>query len=272
LALDCIDGVIGQTWSDTHNTDFPYNGTNVNDNFTNAFIEYSSYMDSVEGTNFYALADPMMDNTERTEEGCQYMYRQSIAAQLMQPEIHRFEASVWPSRGFGNVTSEYRTEQLNIFEALNEMSGKAITTSAGTPGITYLLSDSLSWQFGPSSWGLSSKDGYYGVTYPVISDGVPLKVRSMEQIRTADDLDDVTLLLLSWDCQKPLSEDVCDAIADWIMAGGTALYIGGYDKFADSEAEWWAAWGSPLQALLDKLGLDITASKSKPGTTAAWRW
>lgn len=271
LATGEIDGVIGQTWTNTAAVPILAEGKSREVPYENAYLGYASYAGASGSLDLFAITDAMADG-DWTQDRAYPIYHDTVIAALMQDEIHRFEASVWPSRGFAAVTSEYRTEQLNIFEGLNEMSGKAITTSAGTPGITYLLSDSLSWQFGPSSWGLSSKDGYYGVTYPVISDGVPLKVRSMEQIRTADDLDDVTLLLLSWDCQKPLSEDVCDAIADWIMAGGTALYIGGYDKFADSEAEWWAAWGSPLQALLDKLGLDITASKSKPGTTAAWRW
>ena len=270
LATGEIDGVIGQTWTNTASVGVPVNGKSMQVEYENAYLGYASYAGASGNLDLFAITDAMADG-DWEQERAYPIYHDTVVAALMQDEIHRFEASVWPSRGFAAVTSEYRTEQLNIFEALNEMSGKAITTSAGTPGITYLLSDSLSWQFGSSSWALSSKDGYYGVTYPLISDGIPLKVRSMEQIRTADDLKDVTLLVLSWDCQKPLSEDVCDAIADWIKAGGTALYIGGYDQFADSDAEWWSPWGSPLQALFDKLGLDITAAKTTmKGSTLAW--
>ncbi len=271
LATGEIDGVIGQTWTNTAVVPIMTEGSWRELPYENAYLGYASYAGASGNLDLFAITDAMADG-DWTQERAYPVYHATVVAALMQDEIHRFEASVWPARGFAAVTSEYRTEQLNIFEALNEMSGKAITTSAGTPGIAYLLSDSLSWQYGPSSWALPSKDGYYGVTAPLISDGIPLKIRSMEQIRTADDLEDVTLLLLSWDCQKPLSEDVCDAIADWILAGGTALYVGGYDQFADSDAEWWAEWGSPLQALLDKLGLDITVSKSKLGVYEAWRW
>ena len=256
LATGKIDGVIGQTWSNTASVGLLVDGKNKTLEYENAYLGYASYAGAAGDLDLFAITDTMSDSSAWTEDICFPKYRATLVSALMQPEIHRFEASVWPSRGFVAVSSEYRTLQLACFEALNEMSGKAITTSAGTPGITYLLSDSLSWQSG--SWSLSSKDGYYGVTLPLVSDGIPVRVQSMENVTSADDLKDVSLLLLSWDCQKPLSEAVVDAIADWIKNGGTALYVGGRDVFADSEAEWWAPWGSPLQALLDKLGLDVS--------------
>ena len=256
LATGKIDGVIGQTWSNTASVGLLVNGQNQTLEYENAYLGYASYAGAAGDLDLFAITDAMSDTSSWTEEICFPKYRATLVSALMQPEIHRFEASVWPSRGFVAVSPDYRTLQLSCFEALNEMSGKAITTSAGTPGITYLLSDSLSWQSG--SWSLSSKDGYYGVTLPLVSDGIPVRVQSMENVTSAEDLKDVSLLLLSWDCQKPLSEAVVDAIADWIKQGGTALYVGGHDAFADSKAEWWAPWGSPLQALLDKLGLDVS--------------
>lgn len=256
LATGKIDGVIGQTWSNTASVGLLVNGQNYTLEYENAYLGYASYAGAAGDLDLFAITDTMSDSSHWTEEICFPKYRATLVSALMQPEIHRFEASVWPSRGFVAVSPNYRTLQLSCFEALNEMSGKAITTSAGTPGITYLLSDSLSWQSG--SWSLSSKDGYYGVTLPLVSDGIPVRVQSMENVTSAEDLKDVTLLLLSWDCQKPLSETVVDAIAAWIKNGGTALYVGGHDAFADSKAEWWAPWGSPLQALLDKLELDVS--------------
>lgn len=258
LATGKIDGVIGQTWSNTASVGLLVDGALQTLEYENAYLGYASYAGASGDLDLFAITDAMSDTSSWTEDICFPKYQATLISALMQPEIHRFEASVWPSRGFVPVSSDYRTLQLSCFEALNEMSGKAITTSAGTPGITYLLSDSLSWQSG--GWSLSSKDGYYGVTLPLVSDGIPLRVQSMEAVKTADDLRDVTLLLLSWDCQKPLSETVVDAIADWIKDGGTALYIGGHDAFEASAGEWWAPWGSPLQALLDKLELDVTVT------------
>ncbi|MBQ7337336.1 MAG: DUF4350 domain-containing protein [Clostridia bacterium] len=257
LALDVIDGVIGQTWADTHNSAFPYNGSNTVDNFTNAFIEYCSYVDSVEGTNFYALADPVMDSTTRTEEGCQYFYRQSIAAQLMQPEINRFQILPWVQRAFGSATSAYRTVQSQIFAMLNDIGGEEITMTAGTPGISYLASDSLSWMNTGSGWSLNPTDGMYGLCAPLVRDGVPVKMKAMEQIYTADDLEDVTLLLASYDTSVPLSEEVNIAIADWVKAGGTLLYISGHNQYWDiDDYFFWADDVTPLYNLLRHLGLE----------------
>ncbi len=257
LALDCLDGVIGQTWADTHNSAFPYNGTNTIDNFTNAFIEYASYVDSVEGTNFYALADPMMDFTGRTEEGCAYFYRQSIAAQLMQPEIHRFEILPWVQRAFASATSAYRTIQSQIFAMLNDIGGEEITITAGTPGISYLASDSLSWMNTGSGWAINPTDGMYGLCAPLVRDGVPVKMKAMEQIYTADDLNGVTLLLASYDTSVPLSEEVNIAIADWVKAGGTMLYISGHNQYWDiDDYFFWADDVTPLYNLLRHLGLE----------------
>ena len=58
LALGCIDGVIGQTWSDTAYNAVPYDGPNINDAYLSGYIEYTSYMDSVEGTDFFAPPTP----------------------------------------------------------------------------------------------------------------------------------------------------------------------------------------------------------------------
>ena len=257
LALGCIDGVIGQTWADTHNSGFPYNGANITDNFTNAFIEYSSYVDSVEGTNFYALADPMMDNTSRTEEGCAYFYRQSIASQLMQPEIHRFEILPWVQRAFASATGAYRTIQSQIFAMLNDIGGEEITITAGTPGISYLASDSLSWMNTGSGWAINPTDGMYGLCAPLVRDGVPVKMKAMEQIYTKDDLKGVTLLMASYDTSVPLSEEVNIAIADWVKDGGTLLYVSGHNQYWDiDDYFFWAEDVTPLYNLLRHLGLE----------------
>ncbi len=234
-----------------------------------------AYVGSAGDLDLYAITDPMADpkgdGTSWSEEICFPKYKATLVSALLQPEINRFETAVWPDRCFTPVSSEYRTLQLACYEAINEMSGKAVTLSAGTPGITYLLSDSLSYQNGPADWSLSSRDGYYGVNAPLTLDGIPLKIRSLEQISSAEDLKDVSVLLLSWDCQKPLNEECVDAIADWILAGGTALYVGGHDKFVEVESEWWSAATSPLQALFDKLGLNITVTNpALSSTTLTW--
>ncbi len=261
LATGAIDGVIGQTWADTHNSAFKYNGQSIRDNYTNAFIEYCSYVDSVEGTNFYALADPMADGNY-TEEDLQYIYRQSVAAKLMQPEIHRFQVLPWVQRAFANVSADYRTVQSQIYEMLNKVGGEEITMSAGTPGIAYLASDSLSWMNAGSGWALSTSDGMYGLCAPLLRDGIPVKMKAMEQIYKADDLKGVNLLVVSFDSSVPLSEEVNIALAEWVKAGGTMLYIAGQNDYWDiDDYFFWADDVTPLDNLLGHLGLgDITVN------------
>ncbi len=257
VATGALDGVIGQTWSDTHNTAFPFRGANFTDNFTNAFIEYSSYVDSVEGLNFYALADPMMDNESATEEDCQYFYRQSITASLLQPEINRFQILPWVNRAYANVSNNYKTIQSQIFEALNSVGGLPVTIEAGTPGITYLISDSLSWMNTGDGWAFNTTDGLYGVLAPLVRDGIPAKMKSMDQIESAADLDGVTVLIVSFDSNVPLSEKINIAVADWVKAGGTLLFLSGANEYWNVEDYFfWMEDGTPLNNLLKHLGLE----------------
>ncbi len=263
MASGALDGLIGQTWTDTSSVKLLQNGESFVNEYMASFIGYASYVDVAGDLPLYTLTDPMGDGVTvgagRREQDYRPQYFHNVVAELMQPEINRFEAVVWPHRAFESASSSYRTIQLAINSALREVAGKKVTLSAGTPGIAYLLSDSFSWndQGSAKGWSLSSKNAISGVTLPLISDGIPLKIKAMEMVHTADDLADVRILLISWDCQKPLSEDVCRAIADWIKKGGVAVYVGGSDSFENLQNEWWASGGSPLQALLDMLELDI---------------
>ncbi len=263
IATGKLDGIIGQTWSDTHNTAFPYRGISFRDNFTNAFIEYSSYVDSVEGINFYALADPMADGTSFTEEDLQYIYRQSITATLMQPEIHRFQVLPWVQRAYANVSSNYRTIQSQIFEVLNQVGGEEITVEAGTPGITFLVADSMSWMNEGNKWALNATNGMYGVVAPLVRDGIPAKMKSMEHIQSVEDLKGVTVLIVSYDSCLPMKEETNIAIAEWVKAGGTLLLLSGANQYFDADDNFfWYEQGSPLNHLLQHMGLTHITTKT----------
>ncbi len=269
------DGLIGQTWTDTVGVGLMQNGTEIRYGYMMGALEYASYAQTVGDGMFFALADPVGDGITKGKAESDYYdrYYATIVAQLMQPEINRFEVMPWPNRCFEQGSDEYRITQLNVIAAVTEVSGKAATVSAGTPGITYLISDSHSWQNDPTGkWALNSESGLLGVTLPLLTDGIPLKVGSMEMIEEASDLEGIELLLLSFDCQKPLTSEVCEAIAAWIMDGGTCLYVGGHDRFEESEYEWWAEYGSPLQALLDMMEADITVTMPEISGTQDIVW
>lgn len=260
LSSGIFDAVNAQTWSDTIGTNLTVNGESIKDFFTAGYLGYASYVDAAGDIPLYAATDALGDGAAKnftTEDFYYPRYYAQLVTQLMQPEINRFSVVCWPARSFDAASQDYRLVQQAAAAAVREASGEETVVSAGTPGITYLLSDSLSWQWDEKGWSLSTHDGFLGVTYPLVSDGIPLKIKAMEMVDTADDLDEVTMLLVSFDCQKPQSEDVVDAIADWVRAGGQLLYVGGRDRYDEISSKWWAEYGSPLQALLDKLELDV---------------
>ena len=262
---DIYDGLIGQTWTNTANTRLTENGQTVQNPFAASYLGYASYVDAVGELPLYTVADAVGDGIGKntTEADFYRLYYATIVSQLMQPEVNRFNLLTWPERSFDAVTENYRIAQLSVIAAQTEAVGKAVTLSAGTPGITYLLSDTLSWQNGESKYGLSTHDAITGVTLPLVSDGIPLKIKSMEMIKTADDLKNVNLLLLSFDCQKPLSSDTVQAVADWITAGGVCLYLGGRDSYDTIQNIWWEEYGSPFEALLDMLELDVYVDEAE---------
>lgn len=270
MATGRVEGVIGQTWSDTIRTAYTYQGVGTVDEFLNAYIDFASYVDSVEGNNFYALADPMADSTTATEEQNRYSYRQTIAASLMVPQIHRFELCPWVDRAFGKVSGSYRTTLQQCFNALNYVGGREITVQAGTPGIKYAVSDTISW-LKNSAWSVPTSEGLYGVTMPLAAAGIPVGIKSMEQIYTAEDLRDTKILILSYDNQLPMSEDVNTAVAEWVKDGGVLLLTSGSNKYWEAADRFWINDGSPVKNLLNKLGLeDITVSTEISASSNAY--
>lgn len=266
LSSGIYDAVNAQTWSDTIGTNLTVNGESIKDFFVAGYLGYASYVDSAGELPLYAATDALGDGAAKnflTEDFYYARYYAQLATQLMQPEINRFSVVCWPARSFDAASQDYRLVQQSAAAAVREAAGAETVVSAGTPGITYLLSDSLSWQLNENGWSLSTHDGFLGVTYPLVSDGIPLKIKAMEYVTGADDLKDVNLLLVSFDCQKPQSEAVVDAIADWVRAGGQLLYVGGRDRYDEVSSKWWAEYSSPLQALLDKLALNVKIEAPK---------
>ncbi|MCR4574642.1 MAG: hypothetical protein K5787_12855 [Lentisphaeria bacterium] len=255
MATGKVDGIIGQTWSDTIRTPFRFRGDAVRDEYLAAYVDFASYVDSTEGTNFFALADPMCDSHSSTEMKNRYAYLQTIVASLMRPEIHRFELCPWVYRAFGNVSQQYRTMLQQCFNALNMVSGKEIELEAGTPGIAYALSDTMSW-LKKNAWSPATSVGFYGIMMPLTTVGIPVSVKSMEQLYTADDLSDVKVLIVSYDNMLPMSGVVNDAIAAWVRNGGTLMLLSGQNDYWRMPDRFWTEKGSPVADLLSKLGVE----------------
>lgn len=264
-ALPGVDGIIGQTWSDTARMKLKYNGSILTDVYSYAALEYSSYTDTVQDIEFYALADSKADNPDLTWGDYENLYRQTIAASLIQPEINRFEVLPWPDRSFLAAPEEYKTEQLNVFSALSRLSGKASEIQAGTARIALGISDTMSWLDEKTS--KEPLQAVEGFSIPLIKDGIPLKTKSLDFIKSAADLADIDILILSYEIMKPSNAQTNTAIAEWVKNGGVVLYIGGHDAVEKSQDEWWSTQGTPLKDLFNKMGLagvNVVSPKSVP--------
>lgn len=265
MATGLVDEVLGQTWSNTMENTYLYQGNNTRYPFLHGFLGYGSFLDAAIQYNadFYALNDAMSDTANgQNESYWRGLNHDQLVASSLYGEIDRWNF-IWTNRSFMYVSPEYRAEQMNIYNAMNDISGKEFKLTAGTPGITYLLADTLSWQVEGENWCQDSYESFYGITAPLVQDGIPVRTKAMEFVTTPQDLEGVTLLIVSYDNMKPLSEEVNIAIADWVKAGGTLLYTGGPDSYVEMESEWWneeGKGGSPLQNLIGHLGLNATVT------------
>ena len=111
------------------------------------------------------------------------------------------------------------------------------------------------------------------MTVPLIEKGIPITIPSLEQVKTQADLAGLKLLILSYDCQKPLSTATNQAIADWVKAGGVLLYLGGKDDYSSLSGTWWNTAGkTPMTDLFNKLGLSgISTGNVTTGSSLSWK-
>ena len=260
--LPCVDGYIAQVWTDTARNALPYEGCRVERVFQSAFLEYASMAairKAGDDKAFFTLSDPKADDPNSTWAEYEYWYKETVAAQFMMPSIRNFEVVPWPDRGFAQAPTDYKTVQLSVFNALKDIYGKPLALEGGMPGVTALLSDSLSW-FENSK----SSDSFYGMTLPLIEKGIPVNILPIENLISIDDLAGTNILLLSYDFMKPLEERYHDVIAAWVKAGGALVYIGGVDR-NNSLGAWWndKGYDSPQMDLFAKLGAGIKTNSER---------
>ena len=260
--LPCVDGYIAQVWTDTARNKLPYEGCRVERVFQSAFLEYSSMANirrAGDTKALFTLADPKADDPNFTWAEYEYWYKETVAAQFMMPAVRNFEVVPWPDRGFAMAPSNYKTVQLSVFNALKDIYGKPLAMEGGMPGVTVLLSDSLSWFENPKS-----SDSFYGMTLPLIEKGIPVNILPVENLVSAQDLAGTDILLLSYDFMKPLEDSCHGVIADWVKAGGVLVYIGGVDSNNSLDA-WWNAKGyaSPQMDLFASLNAGVKTNSEK---------
>lgn len=265
-----VDGIIAQVWSDAVNVPVSYAGDKESRPFETAYFDYGTFVAAENGKWLYTLCDAASDN-DYSWELRRELWQETLVAQLMQPEVRRYQSIIWPDRSIGNASQEYKTEQLQAYTMQQIIGEYAATVYAGTQGISLAVSDSYSYHRIENMTTYELSDSFYGLSLPLVEKGIPLGAVSLDHLEDASDLKGVEVLLLTYDVMKPMSEQANQAIADWVRAGGVVLYLGGVDEWSSVDGEWWTEKNTtPYDDLVNKLGLELEAHPLEELTDFAW--
>ncbi len=256
--IKTIDGVIGQTWSDDASQAYPYGGNNISNVFMNAMYAYNSYGEALQdGQALYLLQDPSSDNGNLSAETKEENWKRTVVAAMMQNDTTSFQSTIWPQRAFQAAGMDYKTVQLNVnhmYEEFHTLSGNVFS---GTTGIALASSDSMGWHLGSSVLTGNSRASVSGIYLSLQNDGIPVDTVSLDNLTDVSQLNDVNLLIVTYDAIKPLNENINQILAQWVKQGGRLLCLGGHDSFTDIACEWWYEQNTtPYNHLLQQLGLN----------------
>lgn len=261
LSLGGIDGVIGQSWTNTSMQPIYFEGGKQPMYFENSYMEYSELVNYTvgNGKKAYMLNDASADGGY-TYDVCRPIWEHNIAAQMMMPDVYCFESSVWPERAFTNAPIEYKAVQEGIYRLQSEVHGYDSTTYSGTNGIGIVTSYTGTSSFIDFGNSLSS------LVTPLVRQGIPVDVMALETLWSAESLKDIDVLILSYDFIKPTDSRFVKTIADWVKGGGTLVYLGGYNFAQSFSGEWKdAGFATPQDQLFSMLGLKVTGHSMHTG-------
>ena len=261
MDLNAMDGYIAQVWTGTSRTPNIYRGVRKERTFETAFLEYGQMLSMVRptGRKVWFLADPIEDNPNYSWNNYKWNYECTIIASLMWPEVSRYEVMPWPSRIFQGsypkvdmdtvsgdregIPSEYATQLLTVINALNDMTHDDVSRKTGTEGVGVIVSDSMMFQRAAPHQSDADLGSFYGLALPLLKAGVPVAPAQLETITTQGAFDPYTLLLLTYEGQKPLLPAYHEQLDAWVRQGGLLLCV---DDLADPYhhvSEWWNDFG-----------------------------
>ncbi len=260
IQLPEVQEVIAEVWTGTERVPVPLAGVIAERTFEVGFLEYSSFYQLVRGLGkrLWFLHDPLEDRPNLPMEDYHRNYVRTVVASLMCPDVDNYEVLVWPNRVYGCVPKEYETLVNTVVGALCELwRFKDIRCDFGSDGIGTFIADSMGWQRDdphPSNY-----SDFWGLTLPLVANGVPIQVLSLDRVTEPGYLDSFQTLLISYDFLKPASAAMNQALADWASNGGTLLIFGGSDAYCALKDSWWqqAGYASPTEDLFARLGIPL---------------
>lgn len=257
IALEDIDGVIGQSWTNTSMVPFYYEGDKVVQHFETSYLEYSEAVNYVVGNGKKAF----MLNDASADGGFDYettrpIWEHNIVAQMLMPDAYCYESTVWAERAFTGAPVDYRAVQEGIYRIQGDIHNYASKTYGGTNGIGVVMSYTASSSF------TSGSDYLGAMVTPLIKQGIPVDVITLETLTDINALKNIKVLVLSYDFIKPTDLKYNEVIAEWVKCGGTLLYLGGYNFAQTFDGVWQdAGCSSPQAHLFSKLGMDVSFSQ-----------
>ena len=276
-----LDGYVAQVWTGTARSHNTYGGVRKERTFETAYLEYGQMLAMVRptGREVWFLADPIEDNPNYSWNNYKLNYECTIIASLMWPEVCRFEVMPWPDRIFQGtypkldmdtqsgdregIPADYATQLLTVVNALNDMDQTDVRYESGTRGIGVVVSDTMMFQRAepdPSDAGLGS---FYALALPLLKVGVPVEIAQLENTIHPGSLDRYSVLLMTYEHQKPLKPEYHAAMDAWVRAGGCLIFVDDGSDPYHGVREWWNEQGQTdakaYDDLFERLGVTDAA-------------
>lgn len=262
--IPALQEVVAEVWMGTSQVPTPLAGKREPRIFELGYLEYSSFYHLLRdtGKKLWFMMDPKEDMPGRAESEYHNSFIQNLLASMMFPQIDDYIPLIWPNRIYGHVSKEYETIINTVTGSICDFwrykNGKL---KSGSKGIATFISDSMSRQ--TSDPYPSSFDGLYGLTLPLVCNGVPVEILSLDRVTKPGYLDKFKVLLLTYEYLKPDKPEMNNAIAEWCKKGGTLVFFNKTDPYCEVKESWWKkdGYASPSEHLFDQFGIDIRGAK-----------
>ncbi|ORX34318.1 hypothetical protein BD324DRAFT_653579 [Kockovaella imperatae] len=268
------DGFVAQVWTGTAREPNYYRGLLKERTFETAFLEYGIMQNLVRSTSrtIWYLADPVEDKPTYSWSDYRANYQSTLVASLLAPEVANYEITPWPERVFGypgkegqtggaHIPDDYAQELQQVFNALKDMKQCTMDCiGADFPALGVAMSDSLMFQRGGPHESDDKMGHIFGLSMPFVKQGIPIQPMQLENFSLDGYLDKVSVLLMSYEGQKPLSPEVHLSLRAWVESGGILIFVDDDRDPFNLIREWWNIgsnrFTTPRHHLFGLLGAD----------------
>jgi hypothetical protein len=183
--IPALDGYQAQIWMGTSRTPNVYRGLCKERVFETAFLEYAVMQELVRGTGrtMWFNIDPIEDNPAYHWDDYKANYIKTLAAQIFQPHINRYEICPWPDRIYGTDTGEapkyprgaedaspvppdYLSFCANVFQIMGTFETDDVVFEREPPGAGVFLSDTAMFQRDVPDDARAAQEAFAGAAGP----------------------------------------------------------------------------------------------------------